>query len=818
MTGVLQDLRYSWRGLRRSPGFAITTILTLSLGIAATVAIFGFVDSALMRPLPYPNISRLMGVFKTTQLGSQHAGYSYPDYLDLMRANRVFSSIAAYTDTSDFVFTDAGGQHVVQATGVTSDFFPILGVTPILGSDFTTSPTDEDLQAAPSTMILSYAAWQKWFGGRPDVLGKTIALTSKRDAYTIVGVLPRTFQFAPAGATDFWTTLHLNAGDACFASRGCMAMGVIARMKDGVTFQQALDDVRAIAAWEAKEHPDPDAKRGGNVALLSPWIFGEVRPILLALFSGVALLLLISYVNVAGLLLARSEKRRGEFAVRGVLGADCGRLMQQFITEGIFIVAISGVLGLFAAAFARQLVFKLIPSDMLDGMPYLRGVFWNWHVIAFASALVLIACALFAGAPALRLPFANLRAGLVEAPSSGGTGWRHLSARLVVLELATTMVLLAGAGLLGKSLYKLLHVDLGFAPDHLATLPIAVPESRYSTSAQEIELHRKILSRLQNLPGVIGVAMARDLPMSGPGSTQIGFVARPSLGANNEVGHQVISPGYLSVVKATLLKGRHFNENDNASGPLVAIINHTLAQRYFAGENPLGKQFFYHAHDITREASQPPIQVVGVIADMKDYALDSKAMPVIYTPYEQWPDGNSIVVRTSQKAASVLPALIAVIHKIDPEILTDGGATMSELIQTSRAAYMHRALAWLAGGFAALALLLSVVGLYGVIAYSVSQRTHEIGVRMALGATPASVYHLVLREAGWLTLIGLILGVFGSIAAGISVRSLLFGVRAWDVSILGAVAVVLVVCALLASYAPARRAASVDPLTALRHD
>lgn len=818
MTGVLQDLRYSWRGLRKSPGVAITTILTLALGIAATVAIFGFVDSALIRPLPYPNLSLLMGVFKTTQLGSQHAGYSYPDYLDLMRANRVFSSIAAYTDSGGLLFTDAGRQHVVEATGATSDFFRILGVTPILGRDFDSNPDTEDLQAAPSTIILSYAAWQKWFGGKPDVLGKTVALTSKRETYTIIGVLPRSFQFAPAGATDFWTTLHPNAGDACFASRGCMAMGVIARLKDGVTFQQALADVRAIAALEAREHPDPDGKRGGNIAPLSQWILGDVRPILLALLSGVGLLLLIAYVNIVGLLLARSEKRRREFAVRGVLGASRGRLMQQFITEGIFVVALSCALGLLAAAFARQLLLKLIPADMLEGMPYLRGAFWNWHVIAFASALVLIACTLFAAAPALRLPFANLRAGLTEGRSNGGTGWRHLGARLVALELATTMVLLAGAGLLGKSLYKLLHVDMGFDASHLATLGIGVPESRYSTDQQKIVLHRQILSNLQNVPGIVGVGMVRDLPMSGPGSTQIGFVGRLSLGVNNEVGHQVISPGYLSVVKATLLKGRYFNENDNANAPLVGIINQALAQRYFPGQNPLGQQFFYHAHDITREASQPPIQIVGVIADMKDYALDTKATPVIYTPYEQWPDGNSIVVRTSQAPAAVLPSLIAAIHKIDPGILTDSGGTMDQIIHDSWAAYIHRVLACVAGGFAALALLLSAVGLYGVIAYSVSQRTHEIGVRMALGATRGSVYQLILEEAGWLTLIGLIVGISGSIAAGMFMRSLLFGVRTWDVSILSVVAVVLTLCALLASFIPARRAASVDPLVALRHE
>ncbi|MHB8754160.1 MAG: ADOP family duplicated permease [Candidatus Acidiferrales bacterium] len=816
---LFQDIRFALRILRKSRGFAITTILTLSLGIAACVAIFGFVDSALIRPLPYPKLSLLMGVFKTTQLGSQHAGYSYPDYLDLVRSNRVFASIAAY-EGGGYVLSDAGGAHLVTGTGVTSDFFRILGVTPILGRDFAAHPATQDLQSVPSTVILSYAAWQKWFAGRPDVLGKAVTLTTKRQSYTVIGVLPRSFQFAPAGTVDFWTTLRPFAGDPCASSRGCMAMGVIAQLKNGITIQQALADVRAIAAQEARKYPDPDGKRGGNIAPLSQWILGDIQPILLVLLGGAGLLLLIAYVNAAGLLLARSESRRREFAVRGVLGAGRGRLTQQFVTEGFVMVAASSALGFFAATFTRRLLLKLIPADMLDGMPYLRGTVWNWHVIVFATAVALIALVLFAVTPALRLPFANLRAGLTESGRrSGKPGWKHLGAKLIVLELATTMVLLAGAGLLGKSLYRLLHVDLGFVPNHLATLWMMAPESKYSTSEQQIALHREIITRLQSVPGVIGVGTARDLPMSGPGSTQIGFVSRPSLGVNNEVGHQVISAGYLSsVVKAQLLRGRHFNENDNASAPLVGIINETLARRYFPGENPIGKQIFYHANDINRDTSQPPIRIIGIIADIKEYALDSKAAPVIYTPYEQWPVPYKVVVRTSQAAASVLPALIATIHKIDPEILTESGTTMSEIIQGSSAAYLHRATAWLAGGFAALALMLSAVGLYGVISYSVSRRTREIGVRMALGAQRRVVMRLVLVQGARLALVGVAIGLLAAFGLTRLMSSLLYGVSASDPITFAAVAIVLLAVALLACYIPARRAMKVDPMVALRHE
>lgn len=819
MTGMLQDFRYGLRGLRKSPGFAITTILTLSLGIAATVAIFGFADSALIRPLPYPNPSRLVEVGETSpRIGPEMGGYSYLNYVDTARDNRVFASSAAYISTG-FVVPDAEGGHIVEGGAVTSDFFRVLRVTPILGHDFSSNAHSEDLLAQPASLILSYGAWQNLFGGRRDVLGKTVTLTLHQLPYTIIGVLPRDFQFALAGTADFWTTLRAYANNPCLASRGCRNFGVVARLKDGVTIQQARGDVQAIAARESKLNPDPDKYRSANVMPLSQWIFGDIQPILLALLAGAGLLLLIAYINVAGLLLVRSENRRHEFAVRSVLGAGPGRLTQQFIVEGFVVVAISSALGLLVATCARVLLLKLVPADMLNGMPYLREA-WHWHIAAFAIVLVVIALILFAATPALRLPFANLRAGLASGGSgSSGKLWRRLGAKLVVLELATTMVLLVGACLLGKSLYRLLHVDMGFAPDHLATLYMAARDLKYANRDQALALQREVIRRLQDLPGVIAAGIANDLPLGGDGGTQIGFVGRPALGINNEVGHVQIDMGYLSALKARLLKGRYFTENDNASVPLVAIINESLARRYFQGQNPIGKQIFYHAHDISREASQAPIEIVGVIADIRQNSLSETGRPDVYTPFAQSPDsGFAIAIRTQQQPGAVLPSVIAALHGIDPKIFIDSPATMTEIIQSSWAAYIHRVMAWLAGGFAALALLLSAIGLYGVIAYSVSRRTREIGVRMALGATRGSVYQLILTEAGWLILLGIVIGVCGAIAAAALMRSLLFGVRSWDVSILSAVATVMAFSALIASYVPARRAASVDPLTALRHE
>jgi macrolide transport system ATP-binding/permease protein len=818
MGAIWRDIQYALRLLKKSPGFAITIILTLSLGIAATVAIFGFVDAALIRPLPYPDSSRLVAVGETHLRGSgKLGGYSYLNYVDVARANQVFALSAAYDGPGTFTLTDATGVHLIPSTAVTPNFFRTIGVTPILGRDFDPAPASEDLQTVPARIILSYGAWQNWFGGRADVLGKTVALGVKRELYTVIGVLPRSFEFAPAGATDFWTTLHPYAASACYKSRGCEDLGVIARLKDGLTLPQALSDVQAIAARESRLHPDPDKYRSATILPLSQYIFGDIKPILLALLGAAALLLVIAYVNVAALLLVRSQNRRHEFAVRRALGAGRARLTRQFVVEGFVVVALSSALGLAAAILARRLLLKLIPADMLDSMPYLRAG-WHWHVAAFAAALVLTALIIFAVTPALQLPLAGLRAGLASgATASTGTSWRHLGAKLVVLELATTMVLLAGAGLLGKSLYELLHVDIGFEPAHLATLWMAARDLKYSQNDQDLTLQREVVSRLQSLPGVRAVGIVNDLPLGGDGGTQIGFVGGPALGFNNEVGHVQIGVGYLSALKARLLEGRYFNESDNLNAPLVAIINQTLARRYFANQDPIGKQIFYHAHDIALEASQPPIQIVGVIADIKQSSLDESGRADVYTPFAQSPDsGFAVAVRTSQDAASMLPLITSTLHKIDSTIVVVDASTMTDIIEHSWAAYMHRASAWLAGTFAALALLLSAVGLYGVIAYSVSRRTREIGVRMALGATRSSVYHLILKEAGWLTLVGLVIGVLGSIAAGVFMRSLLFGVRSWDVSILGAVTAVLVTSALLASYIPARRAASVDPVEALR--
>jgi predicted permease len=447
-------------------------------------------------------------------------------------------------------------------------------------------------------------------------------------------------------------------------------------------------------------------------------------------------------------------------------------------------------------------------------MPYLRGIGLNSHVVEFAVAISLLAAALFAVTPVLRLPLAQIREGLTDGGrASAGTFWRRFGANLVVLELAVAVVLLVGAGLLGRSFYKLLHVELGFQPDHLATVQVVLPQTGYAKDPQLVAVSKQILARVSSLPGVKSAALTTMLPVSGNGNTNwIRFVGKPYNGEHNEVNQREVSSDYFKTLQAKLVAGRFFTEDDDASKPLVTMINKALARQYFPGEDPVGKKF--GDGDLSPKSIR---EIVGVVDDVKEGSLDSEIWPAEYDPINQNAENYiSLVVRTSQDEKLVLPSLVGAIHEIDPGIGAINEITMMQRINESQTAYLHRSSAWLVGGFAAMALLLGVVGLYGVIAYSVSQRTREIGVRMALGAQQSSVYRMILKEAGWLTGFGIVAGLMCSIAVATLMQKVLFGVRSWDISTLAAVALLLGVSALLASYFPARRAALVNPVEALR--
>ncbi|HZZ40804.1 MAG TPA: ABC transporter permease [Acidobacteriaceae bacterium] len=804
METVAQDVRFSLRQMKRNPGFAVTAVLVLTMGIAASTAIFGFVDAALIRPLPYAQPSQLVVLYETTTMGKRYH-LSYLDYLDWKRENTVFQSIDLYTP-SGFTLKTPDGLQAVTGSGVTAGFFRELGVVPAIGRDF--RPVD-DQASAPRTVLLSYSTWQTRYGGRKDVLGQTVVLDGNPNE--IVGVLPQSFHFAPAEPAEFWTTAR--ASDQCEKMRGCKNFFGVARLKPGVSFQAAFADIQTIAEQLAREYPDANQNRGAYMMALTEVIVGDTRPILLALLGGAALLLLIAAVNVASLLLVRSESRRREMAVRGALGASPVRLVRQFVTEGLTLVAVASVLGLAAACGVMQLPVLLIPKDMLAKMPYIEGLGLNLHIVLFVCGVFLATGAIFSLIPALRHFPGDLREALTSGGRSfAGVAWRRLGANLVVVELTVAMVLLAGAGLLGKSFYRLLHSAIGLEPDHLATLQVSAEGLAYAKDAQQIQLQREIQEKVSQMPGVQSVAFTDSLPLGdGDGAKNYWVVGRPYHGEQNEVLDRDVSYGYFSTIEAPLLRGRSFREDEDESMPLVAVINQQMAQRYFPGENPLRQQIYGQGDE------KHHIEIVGVVNDIQEGQLDAAPGPAVYLPFRQHPsNGFAVVVRTRQDADAMLSLMTAAVHGIDPGLATYDPITMQQRIHDSPATYLHRSSAYLVGGFAALALMLGIIGLYGVVSYSVSQRTREIGVRMALGAERATVHRMVLREAARLTLVGLAAGIVCAIGAAALMRSLLFGVQPWDLATLAGVSAVLGSFALLASYLPARRAARVNPADALR--
>ena len=801
-----QDLRYAFRQFVKNRGFALTALTVLSLGIAATSAIFAFVDAVLVRPLPYRDPNRLVWVAEKTR-DFPRSNLSYQDFLDWKSRNTVFSSFDAWTG-SGMLLDGPSGPEAVFGVEATPGIFRTLGVEPVLGRDMRDS---DDASGAAPVAILSYAFWQRRFGGDPNVIGRSLKTTDK--IYTVIGVLPANFQFAPRGKADVWLVLDHSQG--CMTRRGCHGLFGIGRLKDGVTPQAALAEFTTIARQLEDAYPDTNRGQGAMVSPLAKEIVGSIRPLLLLLLCGAVLLLVIACVNVSSLLLVRFESRRREVAVRRALGASQARLLRQFLCEGILLVTAGCLVGLGLAQLAIQSLLHLPSKEMLAAMPAVQGLQLNLHVVLFAIGIGIAATFIFALTPAIRLRLADhIREDLAEGGRSGSSVvWRRFASNLVVIELAMAVVLLASAGLLGKSLYRLLHVPVGFTPDHLAMVDMVFPQAVAPKPPDQVNMIRRVLRRIDQVPGVQGAGATSMSPVNSNGNTTwFRIEGRPYNGEHNEVLQRDITAEYLHLLGARLSSGRFFADSEDASKPSVVLINQTLARKYFPGENPVGKRI-----GDTQLTPKSLAEIVGVVEDIREGPLDDNIWPAIYYPFNQSPDSFvTIMARTSQKEESVIAAVQTAIHAEDPRIGTFNERTMTGDIEGSPAAYMHRSSAWLVGGFAVLALLLGVVGLYGVIAYSVSQRTREIGVRMALGAQRWSVYQMVLREAGWLTAIGVAAGLAGAVGAATAMRSLLFEVRAWDVSTLLAVAALLATAAIIASYLPARRAASVNPVDALR--
>jgi macrolide transport system ATP-binding/permease protein len=807
LDNLARDWKFALRQLAKNRGFAAAAIFVLALGIGAAVAIFAFVDAALLEPLPYANPSRLMSV-NESGANCPRCPLSYPDFLDWQRMNHSFSSLDVYSGTG-YLLRAPSGAEAVQAARVSGGFFRTLGIHPMIGRDF--SP-GEDRLGGPNVLLLSYRTWLNRFGGQRDAVGRTVDLDGT--AFTIIGVLPRAFSFGPAGNAEFW--VPINTLSPHEHSRDFYNFWGVGRLRDGVNIVAARAEMNSIANLLLREDgPRQLELLGASVIPLSEVIVGDIRPILLVLLGGVVLLLLIACVNVGSLVLARSESRQREIAVRGALGASPARLVQQFITEGFVLALLGCIGGLMAAVGFIRLLGLLVPKDIAANMPFLEGVHLNVHACAFAAAICALAAVLTAATPIFRL---SVQKGC-DALAEGGRGsvsrfWQRIGANLVVLELIVAVVLLASAGLLTRSLYSLLHIPLGFDPAHLATLQVSLPAIA-STDAQTAELYQEISRRVGQLPGVQSVGLTSRYPVECHCQLDsIQVIGKPELNDHNLVDERHISAGYLPTLGATLMRGRLFTDADDSSKPGVAIVNASLARKYFPNQDPIGQRFS------NTEGGHPSVwEVVGEIEDVHEGPLDASSEPAEYFPLRQVHDrGFSLVVRTRQDPSAVLPSIAATLHRVDSGIVVSNETTIEDAIDATQAALLHRSSAWLFGGFAGAALILSVVGLYGVIAYSVRQRRREIGVRIALGAQRGAIYALVLGQAGWLIGIGLAFGLISSLGASRLLRSLLFGVNAWDPVTLIGVSALLAVVSLAAVFLPARRAASVHPAEVLHLD
>jgi macrolide transport system ATP-binding/permease protein len=776
---IVQDVRYGLRQLRRAPGFTLTAVLTLALGIGSTTAIFAFVNAVLIKPLPYKDPNRLVHLYESIPLGPRFH-LSYPDYQDWKRENKVFSSLDVYMPYG-FMMETAAGLRQTAGARVSAGFFRILGVSPILGRAFYDG---EDRDEAARTVLLTYSAWQKRYGLNPNVIGQAVVLD--RNTYTIIGVLPRDFSFPPAEPADFWAILKPST------CRGCHGLFGVARLKDSIDFGTAFADIKKVAENLSRQFPDTNRDNQAYILPLTEVIVGDIRPVLLVALSGAGLLLLIAGTNVANLILVRAESRRREIAVRGALGASQRRLAAQFIREAMLLAAVGCVIGVLGAQQLMRALSALIPKDMMMSMPYLHGLRLDSHALIFAIGLALVSGILLALIPIARFRSADIGGGLSErSRGASGVTWRKFGSKLVVVEMAMAMTLLAGAGLLMKSLYQLLHTDVGIQPDHIATIHVQTQQDKYGKPDQQVALVRGILEKVSALPGVMSAGVTQKLPIEDADFTSTFTIpGRTDDGQNKEVAIRFVSPGYWTTLKARLLGGRYFANDEDNSKPKVVIVNRTLARLYFPGQNPLGKQIAFDPKE--------PLTIVGEIEDIQEGQMDAAPRGAAYLPFYQSPSGGFVVLaRTAQDDRKLLPTLASTLASIDGGMALYEPMTMDQKIHNAPSTYLHRSSAWLVGGFAFVALLLGVVGLYGVVAYSVGQRRREIGVRMALGAQRNAVFRMILYESLRLIGIGLAIGLITAIAAGSQMHKLLFGVRAWDPVTLSSVGVILAATSIL---------------------
>ena len=814
MSILVQDLRYAFRHLRNSPGFAAAAVLTLALGIGANTAVFSVVNAVLLKPLPYGEPDRLVTVRTLRTRGVPVPGsLSYPDFFDFRERNRSFEHLVTSRDTN-VVLTGRGEPQQLDGEMVTWDLFPALGIQPQLGRGFLQS------EEAPGTrvVVLSHAFWQRQFGADRGILGHSVTLDRK--PYTVVGVAPPGFAF-PVNEPNvqLWTTIagdkEAPPGDEPITEqRGAHLLTALGRLKPGVRLEQAAADLNAIAQALAKQYPDTNSNtRQSFVRPALETLVGNSREPLLILLGAVGLVLLIACANIANLLLARTVAREREMSVRAALGASRGRVLRQLLTESVLLAVLGGAAGTVVAEYALGVLLPIGGKSI----PRLAQAGIDGRVFAFSLGLVLLTSIVFGIAPALQASRTDLTASLNER--SRGSSPRHdrIRGALVVAQVALGLVLVSGAGLLMASFLRLERGDLGLKPDHLLTFWFNLPDAQYNAT-QQVAFCDRLLERIRVLPGVESVAGVWPLPLGGDNATvSFNIEERPEGPSNRPSARMAFAtPGYFSTAGIPLLRGRFFNPHDDASAPRVLIVNKAFADKFFPGEDVIGKRITPGATG-PGETKESIHEIVGLVGSAKLFALDAEPQPIYYFPYRQlvW-QAPVMMLRTSVPPRTLESAVREQVSALDPLVPVFQVGTMDDLLSAQVTEPRFHTL--LLGCFAGIALLLTMVGLYGVMAYSVTRRTREIGLRIALGASRHAVLSMVLKQALLLLGAGLVLGLAGSLAGDRLLRGMLFKVSSLDPRVLGLSSMIVALTGLLAAYFPARRAAGVEPMTALRHE
>ncbi len=804
MSNLWLDLRYGVRTLLKSPAFTLVAVLALALGIGANTTIFSVVNAVLLRPLKYPNPEQLVLV-RETQPPSNETPADYAEYLDWREQAQIFEHLAAYFNTT-YTLTGQGDPQQLWGARISTNTLPALGVNPILGRGFR---SEEEARGSERVALISYGFWQRQFAGDLKVVGQSITLDAK--PHTIVGVLPSDFRaLNPADIQrgqerDVWVPLRLNAE---VAPRGLHFLTVFGRLRPTVSLAQAKAAMADLSGRLQKERSiDHDAKL---MSLQQSIVPASMRTMLLLLLGAVGFVLLIACGNVANLLLARSTARQKEMAIRLALGASRSRLIRQLLTESLLLALLSGGSGLLLSFWGVG-VFVAAARTLL---PRLDEVGLDSRVLLFTIGISLITGLIFGIAPAIRASKGKLQESLKEGGGSGaGAGQQRLRGLLVVTQVALSLVLLIGAGLLVKSFVHVLTADKGFDAEQVLTASLSLPLVKYAEPQQQALFFQQFLERLKTVPGVESAAIVNNAPLEGggvDGGIKIeGRTDPPDQQPTAE--KSIISAEFFSVMRTSLVRGRVFTDRDNAGTAPVAIINESLARRYFGGEDPIGKRIDFNWE------TKGTQEIVGIVRDVKQYGLDLPTAPTIYVPYLQRPDSAmTVVVRSQVTPASLVGAMRQQLLAVDKEQPLARVRTMQQVVAESIA--QRRVMVLVFAIFGALALLLAALGLYSVIAYTVTLRTREIGVRMALGAQPVDVLKLVISNGMALALIGIAVGLVGAFSLTRLMASLLFGVTSTDATTFAAVPLLLIVVALLACLIPARRATKVDPLVALRYE